>query len=637
MIFYFGHTATFFINKLINMKIINKRIDKDFESIFAVGVDEMSWDDTDSSNYKWPKVEDVRKYREKVRYFILELIDNIEFTLPITWDSPMWIILMGIEHENIHIETSLVLHRQMPIELINDNCKFNIYKESSNNIQNSMVQIPYTKVTLGKPSDHYLYGWDNEYGKYTKDIEKFEVSKYLVCNEEYLEFVNDKGYEILEYWCEDGKLFLKDKKIKHPLFWIKTKDTYNYRSINKIIPLPLNWPVDVNALEAKAFCKYKSIKENKNYTLPSELQYKSIYSYANIQETNKVNQGIKYFSSMPVNICEHNGIYDVIGNVWQWSSSPIFPFDGFNFHEAYDDFTVPTFDNKHTIINGSSWASIGNLIDEYSRYAFREHFYQNAGFRYILSEKKEVIIKNNIYETNTAVSQYCEFQYGNTHFGVENFSISVANIAKNYITNTYKVLDIGCATGRLSFELANYFDIVEGIDFSARFIQVGTALKNNELLQFKDFEEAEIYTLKYVDIKSLGYDDIKHKVSFWQGDACNLKPNFNSYDMIVGTNLIDRLYEPKQFLADISHRLNSSGILILTSPYTWLEEYTKKENWLGGYIDENGKNIYTLDTLKEIFKGEFELIDTKNVAFVIKETSRKYQHTISQLTIWRKL
>ncbi|MBK6547449.1 MAG: hypothetical protein IPG15_02720 [Arcobacter sp.] len=48
MIFYFGHTATFFINKLILMKIIDKRVDANFESIFAIGVDEMEWDDVNS-------------------------------------------------------------------------------------------------------------------------------------------------------------------------------------------------------------------------------------------------------------------------------------------------------------------------------------------------------------------------------------------------------------------------------------------------------------------------------------------------------------------------------------------------------------------------------------------------------------
>jgi len=64
LIFYFGHTASFFVNKLVISKIIDKRINPRFESIFAIGVDEMSWDDLDEAHYDWPSVEEVRAYRD---------------------------------------------------------------------------------------------------------------------------------------------------------------------------------------------------------------------------------------------------------------------------------------------------------------------------------------------------------------------------------------------------------------------------------------------------------------------------------------------------------------------------------------------------------------------------------------------
>ena len=434
MIFYFGHTATFFINKLINMKIITKRINKNFESIFAIGVDEMSWDDMNDSSYKWPNVKDVRKYRQQVKILILKLIDTIPLTLPITKSSPMWIILMGIEHEKIHIETSLVLHRQMPLKFIDQTSDFKICDTFTSGIQNELIDIPSYDITLGKSNNHNLYGWDNEYGKDNIFVDKFTTSKYLVSNEEFMKFVEDGGYTKLQYWCDEGKIFLEKSKATHPTFWVKDNEKYKYRAINQIIPMPLSWPVDVNALEAKAFCKYKSIKENLNYTLPSEAQYQAIYKYANIDDDYKANENLKLYSSVPINRYNFNGIYDVVGNVWQWSSTHIYPFDGFEVHEAYDDFSVPTFDNKHAIINGSSWASTGNLIDSYSRYAFREHFYQNAGFRYIVDNNNntnEINMKTNIYETDNLVSQYCNFQYGQTYFNVENFSLSCMKIAKN--------------------------------------------------------------------------------------------------------------------------------------------------------------------------------------------------------------
>ncbi|MFZ4725732.1 MAG: SAM-dependent methyltransferase, partial [Paludibacter sp.] len=54
LLFYFGHTAVFFINKLFLAKQIDNRINSEFESIFAIGVDEMSWDDLNEKHYNWP-------------------------------------------------------------------------------------------------------------------------------------------------------------------------------------------------------------------------------------------------------------------------------------------------------------------------------------------------------------------------------------------------------------------------------------------------------------------------------------------------------------------------------------------------------------------------------------------------------
>jgi len=641
MIFYFGHTATFFINKLVYMKIIKERINSEFESIFAVGVDEMEWDDLESSRYKWPKVEDVREYRKKVRSLVDGLISSLPLTLPITQESPMWIILMGIEHERIHIETSLVLHRQMPLKNVKEVREFNICPHSSEAVKNEMIKIEGANVVLGKDKSHNLYGWDNEYGKYSQYVDDFKTSKYLVSNGEFMEFVKDGGYENEEFWDDEGRKFLKISGAKHPTFWVFENGKFRYRTLCKLIDMPLDWPVDVNALEAEAFCRYKSKKDGVFYSLPSEAEYRLIYDYAGLRDIPDFHESranlnfYHYFSSCPVNEFGFNGIYDVVGNVWQWSRTPIFGFEGFEVHPAYDDFSVPTFDNRHALILGSSWASSGNLIMKHSRYAFRKHFPQNAGFRYVVSNS-DIKIEQDVYESDELVSQYCEFQYGDAYLGVKNFAIECAKIASKFVKNYTKALDMGCATGRTTFELAKSFNKVEGIDFSARFIGVGVKLKNEGYIAFSSKTEGDLVQKKRVSIEELGYEKVKEKVSFWQGDACNLKPNFNSYDLILATNLIDRLYNPKLFLESVHNRLNNEGVLILTSPYTWQESSTKKEFWLGGYRDESGKEVKTIDTLKAILGKNFELLHVEDREFVIKETARKFQHSVAEVSVWRK-
>jgi len=251
------------------------------------------------------------------------------------------------------IETSSVLHRQMPIEFIKEIDDFDIFDDMSDSfLSNTLVDISGDTITLGKDENHHLYGWDNEYGSFTCKVENFKVSKYLVSNGEFLEFVQNGGYEDHKYWDNDGLLFLKYSGAKYPRFWVKDKSGYKYRTLTKIIDMPLNWPVDVNALEAHAFLRYISKRDNKNYDLPTEAQWCAC--------------GVDRF--------EHNGICDIVGNVWQWTKTPICPFEGFKIHYAYDDFSTPTFDDKHFLIKGGSFISTGNEIMKHSRYAFRGHF-----------------------------------------------------------------------------------------------------------------------------------------------------------------------------------------------------------------------------------------------------------------------
>ena len=75
LIFYFGHTATFIINKLIISGFKIQRINPYFESIFAVGVDEMSWDDLNNQHYKWPTVQELKEYRLKDYFDFLNKIN----------------------------------------------------------------------------------------------------------------------------------------------------------------------------------------------------------------------------------------------------------------------------------------------------------------------------------------------------------------------------------------------------------------------------------------------------------------------------------------------------------------------------------------------------------------------------------
>jgi 5-histidylcysteine sulfoxide synthase len=363
LLFYFGHTAVFFINKLFLAKIIDTRINPSFESIFAIGVDEMSWDDLNEKHYNWPSVDAVRDYRNKAKELIENVILTTPLTLPISWNDPMWIILMGIEHERIHLETSSVLIRQLPLDEVVPGKFGMICNESASAPQNQLLPVEGAQVQLGKTFDNALYGWDLEYGHYTEKVEDFSTSKYLVSNGEFLNFVNDGGYKDKCYWTEEGWNWCSFKEAGMPLFWRKEDDEYRLRLVAEEIPMPWNWPVEINYLEAKAFCNWKTAKEGKTFRLPTEAEWMRLTEVAEVPDQPQWivapgNINLEYYASpCPVDKFKTGDFYDVIGNVWQWTETPITGYAGFKVHPMYDDFATPTFDGKHNLIKGGSWIS----------------------------------------------------------------------------------------------------------------------------------------------------------------------------------------------------------------------------------------------------------------------------------------
>lgn len=643
LIFYFGHTATFYINKLTLGKYLTGRVNDHFESMFAIGVDEMSWDDLNEQHYQWPSVDAVRAYRQQVNLLVNTLIDTMQLSLPITQDSPAWVILMGIEHERIHLETSSVIIRQLPLDAVVPNTLWPACQDTGKAEQNCLLDVAGQRISLGKkPLDH-TYGWDNEYGHHNAHVADFKAAKYLTSNQEYLAFVEAEGYLTPRYWNEEGQAWLAYTQARMPRFWQYKDGKLWQRNLTEEIPLPLNWPVEVNQLEAKAFCNWKAEQTGGSIRLLTEAEWYILRQHVandapDWQET-PGNIALAYYaSSCPINRFEHNGFFDVVGNVWQWTETAIDGFTGFAVHPLYDDFSTPTFDGKHNLIKGGSWISTGNEALASSRYAFRRHFYQHAGFRYVESSQHPAqMAEVNVYETDELISQYLEFHYGAEYFGVANFCVNGVQQALNEIQLTHraKALDIGCSVGRASFELAKVFDQVDGIDFSARFIQQAYALTEQGEKRYTIRTEGDLQEFKSADLAKLGYTHEAKKVNFMQGDACNLKPQYTGYDLVYASNLIDRLTDPKHFLTTIGARINSGGYLVITSPYTWLEDYTPKEKWLGG-IKVKGENFTTLDGLTETLIGQFELVAVKEIPFVIRETKRKFQHSLSEMTIWRK-
>jgi len=424
-------------------------------------------DDMQDEDYAWPSVAETQDFRLKCKAVVVELIRNMPDPRehPITQDNPYWALIMGFEHERIHIETSSVLIRQLPVDAVVmpanwPDCPHRAAKPEDAP-GNELLDVGSGVAMLGKPDDFPEFGFDNEYGLRQVEVPAFKGSKYLVSNAEFLPFVMAGGYEDKQWWVsgsgdDEGWRWVQFRNAKHPSFWVATqdmpgfkggRDDYPYqkddgaaragkgdqfrlRVMFDVIDMPWDWPAEVNYLEARAFMNWKESQEGGRvrYRVPTEAEYHMMRDDPSPFEA--ATTGKKYEGQVAGRLapaaealsktmggdvgeaakfdvimqpdCEHNtnwkfgspspvnqsspstaGFHDTHGNVWEWVEDHFAGLPGFHHHFLYDDFSTPCFDGWHTMILGGSWVSTGDQSSNFARYAFRRHFFQHLGFRYV--------------------------------------------------------------------------------------------------------------------------------------------------------------------------------------------------------------------------------------------------------------
>ncbi|XP_076441679.1 uncharacterized protein LOC143280845 [Babylonia areolata] len=251
------------------------------------------------------------------------------------------------------------------------------------------------------------------------------------------------------------------------------------------------------------------------------------------------------------------------------------------------------------------------------------------------------------YETQKLVNEYLLFHYGKPKevLSFEDFgptdSLDFPKRCAELCLKYYKpqtgvpnrALDIGCAVGRSTFELARKVDEAIGVDFSQAFVDVCKELKERGTMDYKMTTEGDLYS----ELKAVVPSDInRKKTMFVQGDACNLPSSLGQFGVILAANLVCRLHHARQFLRDLASLVAPGGILVITAPYTWLGQFSDKSEWLGGYKDRDGNAVTGFDTLKKELDSSFILLEDRNLPFLIRETARKHQWTVAHATVWQR-
>ena len=187
-----------------------------------------------------------------------------------------------------------------------------------------------------------------------------------------------------------------------------------------------------------------------------------------------------------------------------------------------------------------------------------------------------------------------------------------------------RALDLGCAVGRSAFEMTRWADEVIGIDFSEGFIRQAQILASGQPTRYSIREEAHLTKELEATVPANSRPDCAH---FEVGDAMNLRADLGAFDHVHAANLICRLPKPQLLLDRLPSLVVPGGTLVLTTPATWLDDFTPPENW---------PDLPTVEWLKSHLSADFDLVSQVDEPFLIRETRRKFQWTVASLTTWQR-
>lgn len=367
LVFYYGHTAAFYANRLQKAGLLTESIAPWDESM-TTGV----WPKSagDISVQSWPSFQELKIYRQTVYDKIITLLDCADIPECIDENSPWWALVMGIEHDYIHFQTSIPLIRRAPLEILNPPEN---WKVCSDHMPKVVQETPWLsfeggEIAIGRSQgENQFYGWDNEYGCKQVEVQPFQIQQCPVTNREFLQFVEAGGYEDKSWWSTpEVDVWFETLNPQHPEPWVKSENgDYQYRAPFEMLPMQWDWPVEVNKHEAAAYAKWagaRLITESEyHYLLQEEYPTRECL----LEDLTNKNVNMKYGSPVPVGklVAENSKTQvDIFGNVCFWANESFQALneDSFNAHDFYPDFSIPWFRGDHTVLLGANYTSLGH-------------------------------------------------------------------------------------------------------------------------------------------------------------------------------------------------------------------------------------------------------------------------------------
>nr|WP_245807825.1 ergothioneine biosynthesis protein EgtB [Halobacillus massiliensis] len=259
-----------------------------------------------------PTVQETLDYRKHVDKHMQNLMSEHEIE---NEDSLSQLVEIGLNHEQQHQELILMDLKYN----FSFNPLFPVFKAKEDQPSLEAPELKFNQINGGLVEvghDGEGFAFDNENPRHKTYLESYRLANRPVTNGEFIEFMNDKGYETTEYWLSDGWQLVNEEKWTHPQYWVKQGSEWYVFTLAGLKKLDMNAPVvHISFYEADAYARWAGKR------LPTEQEWeyamKEESIKGNFMESDQLHPTSEY----------DNKLYDkAFGEVWEWTQSPYVPY-----------------------------------------------------------------------------------------------------------------------------------------------------------------------------------------------------------------------------------------------------------------------------------------------------------------------
>lgn len=254
-----------------------------------------------------------------------------------------------------------------------------------------MVIVPSGAFPMG--TDAIAGAYDNERPTHWVDVPPFWIDSAPVTNREFVQFIEAGSYERPELWCDEGWVWRQENAIEHPGRWRPVEGGWETLYFGHREPLVPTQPVmHVSWFEAKAYARFAGKR------LPTEAEWEKAAAWDpevrvtrcypwgdRSPDPQRANLDAQTFAPAPVGAYPKGrsfyGCHQMIGDVWEWTSSEFDAYPGFKAF-PYAEYSEVHFGKGYRVLRGGSWATASSVArNTFRNWDFPQRRQIFAGFR----------------------------------------------------------------------------------------------------------------------------------------------------------------------------------------------------------------------------------------------------------------